>query len=276
MREAWSVDGYVLTDGLVRDVEYRDGTNATPPTRGDFASVAGAHGGLDRGRVKFGPGSFTLNMWLGAPFAGSRADVEVAWDTLLRAIAQPHRLAVYTRTLAGGSQRRAAARMTNVLTPQHIGQRAQRFAAEFGVPAAFWTDLTDLTDQTVAGTALPQDLTLTGKDGATGPMGDLVYTITGPITNPQVMLMSDLTLADYFRYAGTVGGGQTLVVNAATWAVTGTGGLTPDPSLLTFTGDRYLEVTPARPGIIPAVRLIGSGGGGGTRLAVTGKRSFLC
>lgn len=276
MREAWTVDGYVLTDGLVRDVEMRDGLNSTPPVRGDFAPVAGAHGGLDSGRRKFGPGSFTLNMWLGAPFAGSRGDVEVAWDTLLRAIAQPHRLATYVRTLAGGSQRRCFARMTNVLTPQAIGQRAERFAAEFGVPAAFWTDLADTTDATVAGTALPQDLTLTSKDGATGPMGDLVYTITGPITNPQVMLMSDLTLTDYFRYGGAVGAGQTLVVNTGTWAVTGTGGLAPDGSLLTFTGDRYLEVTPARPGVVPAVRLIGTGGGGTTRLAVTGKRSFLC
>ncbi len=266
MRETWEVDGLVLTDGLVMDVEYRDGLNAIPVARGGGGTVAGRHGEVPGERLKYGPGSFVLNLWM----------ERSKWPLVQRAAGQVHRLHEYVHGRDDGSRVYCRGRLSDSPTPEHIGQKGMRVGLEVYVPDAFWFDELNGTDVSAPGALLPKDLLLTTKANATAPMDRLVYTITGPVTNPQVMVTSDPELFDSFTYQGTVPAGATLLVDAENWALSGTGGFVPDLTRLKWTGDRWLEVPPAPVGLVPAVRLLGTGGGAQTSLTVTGPGAYLC
>ena len=277
-RETWTVDGYTLTQGTYRDVEYRAGLYGTPEPVGANATVANRTGEVWRPK-RHGPGAFTLNLWLGA--TTTRAGVEAAYDELLRVLTPVHRLCRFTRTLASGEVRRCDGELVAALGPEPIGQRGMRISAEIRVPDGYWEAVTAITATSTVGVGLTRDLALTGFAGATAPMERLTYRITGPGSGPIVSVReadADGTVGDIeaFFYAATLTAGQVLVVNADTWALSGEGGLVPDPGLLSYTGGRYLSVPPARYGAVPTVRLaLSSGSGATTSLAVTGRPTFL-
>ncbi|MEV7926096.1 hypothetical protein [Kitasatospora sp. NPDC088779] len=274
-RERWLVDGYDLTDGLVRDVEYRAGLTATPVVVGANATVPNRIGELWRPK-HFGPGKFTLALWL-APQSGGWQDVEAAWEDLLRMVARPHRLLTFERRTAAGQVRRCEGEVLSALTPTPLGQSGMRISLEVTVPAGYWVSADTSTQTSTAGAAVPQDLALTAFADATAPMEQLAYLITGPITAPTVTDTTDGTGrdGDSFTYTGQIPAGQALTVDAATWQLTGSGGLVPDPGRLTLTGPAVLRLAPGRPGSPPSVRLAGTNTGVNTQLAVTGRRAYL-
>ncbi|MGW3181648.1 hypothetical protein ACWDD9_20470 [Kitasatospora sp. NPDC001119] len=272
-RERWLVDGYDLTDGLVRDVEYRAGLTGTPAVIGANATVPNKTGELWRPK-HHGPGKFTLALWL-APTTGGWQDVEAAWEDLLRVVARPHRLLTFERHTAAGQIRRCEGEVLSALTPAPLGQSGMRISLEVNVPAGYWASADTSTHATGPGAPVPQDLVLTEFADATAPMEQLAYLLTGPITAPTVTDTTDATGGDSFTYTGQIGAGQSLTVDAATWQLTGTGGLVPDPGRLTNTGPAFLRLAPGRPGKPPSVRLNGTNTGPTTRLAVTGHRAYL-
>ncbi|MGW4694866.1 hypothetical protein ACWEO1_21110 [Kitasatospora cineracea] len=271
--ERWLVDGYDLTDGLVRDVEYRAGLTATPAVVGANATVPNRIGELWRPK-HHGPGKFTLALWL-APAGGRWQDVEAAWEDLLRAVARPHRLLTFERHTAAGQVRRCQGEVLSALTPTPLGQDGMRISLEVNVPSGYWESADTSFEATAPGAPLPQDLDLEPFADATAPMENLAYRITGPITAPTVTDTTDGTGGDSFTYTGQITAGQALTVDAATWQLTGSGGLVPDPGRLTNTGPAFLRLAPGLPGTAPSVRLTGTNPGPTTQLAVTGRRAYL-
>jgi hypothetical protein len=274
-RERWLVDDWELTQGYDRDVEYRRGLYRTPAAEGEDANVANRTGRLWRPKVH-GPGSFVLALWFGSSI--SRAAVEAAWDEILRALVHPHRLSVYKRYLADGTMRQCQGDVVAALDPTPIGQLGMRCGVEVNVPSGYWAGATEQSQTVAMGASASThnvDLTLSAFARSTAAMENLTFRITGPVSNPRVVDMTDGVEGESFSYVGSIPAGQTLVVNSGTWAVTGEGGFAPILSRLNHTGRRYCAVAPARPGQTPKVRFYGENVAAATALNVRGYEAFL-
>jgi hypothetical protein len=266
--ERWWVNGWELTGGVFRDVEIRDGLYNSPPpsTQAQDVYVVGRHGVLDALRRTADAGSFVLQMWaLEATWAQAAAD----YHLLLRAAGQYAYAALWQHQLPDGATvRQTYGRMSAAVEPSSLGQQGWRAAIEIQVPSAFWQDSAISTDTTAGGSLV---LPLASKALVSAPMNDLTYTITGPITNPQVMVTTPGDpFNDWFQLAGTIPAGDSVTFNAGTWAITAAGIVAPTLDVVQWSGDNLLEVMAAPPGLVPTVTLSGSGTTGATKLAVAG------
>jgi hypothetical protein len=275
-REQWSIDGYEITNGWLYDIEVREGLGATPAPVGDNSVVAGRTGELWTPK-SLGAGGFVLSMWLGA---ATRSELDARYDEFVRLFMRTKSLRTVVRTMADGSQRTCKAEVVSGLVPVPIGSTGMRLSVEFRVPSGLWLATGNTTLTATAGSALvgsPKILTLSGALAkSTGPMEDLIYTITGPIQNARIEDITDGVTGDFLYYATTIAAAQTLIVNASTWALTGTGGHTVVDGALQHSGSRFLAPGPAQPGSSPRVQMYGTGGmSAATNLSVTGPASFL-
>jgi hypothetical protein len=271
-RESWTVDGWTLTQGLVRDLEYRAGLYRTPAAEGADGNVSNRTGRIWRPKTH-GPGSFVLAMWIGDAV---RSDVEALYDEMLRAVVHPHRLSVYRRTLADGTIRECSGDVIAAIEPSAIGQSAMRMGIEVNVPEGYWRGTYDkIAESSLSLGWSTQDVSLWGFSDSTAPMEHLTFRIDGPIQNPRVGDRTDGVEGEWFQYMGTIPQGQALIVNSSTWAVTGSGGFVPNLAALNYSGRRFLPVVAAPPGAIPKVRITGTGTNNATRLTVTGREAFL-
>lgn len=272
-REQWFIDGYELTQGTVRDVEYRTGLYGTPAPVGDNLTVPGVTGERWVPKVH-GPGAFTLALWLGD--RTSRQAVEALHADLLRAAARTRDRPLWTRVLADGTSRLCYAEVRSSLAADPVGQRAMRVSIECSVPEGYWHGIAVPTHTSVVGTgATGTDLTLTSHADSTAPLERLAAKVFGPITAPRVV---DRTLGvdgPGWFYNGTIPNGAWLNVDADTWTVTSSG-FVHDLGLLTTTAARWLQVGPAKPGGTPKVALRGSALGAATKLTITGRSAYLC
>lgn len=273
-REDWWADAWQVTDGQVRDVEYRAGLYRVPGKKGDNPDVANRRGLL--WRPKPGDiGGFTLNVWLGDV---SRALVEDWWDLFIRAVAPGHRLVRYRRTLAGGGSRYCDGEVVAAFEPAPVGNLGIRSSIEVSIPDGTWYDYAGVETQAATPDAtLPKRLVLGGRfAGVTIEQHGLTATIDGPANNPLVVDVTDGVDRSWFAYDGVIAVGQSLVVDSATWEITGTGGLVADPAKLRYNEGRYLIVVPPPPGVSPQVELRADGGTGGptTNLTIAGVPQF--
>lgn len=268
------VDGYQLTQGFVRDIETRQGHRATTARRGDPLYSSGRHGTVWRPRL-LDASEFTLNMWIGDT---DKALVEQWFDELLSAVMPLDRLCSYRRDKPDSTSRTALGMVIAAIAPIQEGNTLMRVGFSVRCPSGRWQDTNQSTAATVAGAAVPQTLPLAFASKATAPMDDLLYKIDGPISNPQVLCVSDLDGASVigsFTYSATIPAGQWLQVDSSNWSISTSVGIVGDASLLSYTGVRVLNVPSARPGVTPTVKLLGGNNGSGTRLTVTGKASYL-
>lgn len=271
VRERYWIDGWELTDGYYRDVEVRDGMgNSTPPsTQASDVYIVGRHGILDPVRLTADAGAFALQMWV-LENRWSAADAD--YQLLLRAAGQYARSSHHLYTRGDGSQVECQARLTDAIEPVPLGQLGMRLQCGFKIPSAFWQDVQYTTDTTAPGSL---SLPLASKALASAPMTDLVYTVTGPITNPKVAVVTALdTFGDYFQFNGIIPGGASLTVQAGTWTITASGMAAPTLDTVLWTGNNLLEVAPAPPGSVPTLALSGSGTTSSTRLSVAGHAKY--
>lgn len=266
-RERWTFDSWELTNGSVRDLETREGLYGTPSPVGANATVAGRHGEVWRPKT-YGPGTFTLNCWIGS--LTDRVGFETLYDDLLRAVAHTERLVRVQRTLASGEVRECDAELVGTLAPQAIGNYAARFSASFNVPAAFWRTVTSYTD-TKAGVTSGGSVPLTKLTGSTAPMADLAYKFTGPMTNP---LLTVPDTGETLGYVGTVPAGATLTLDSGTWSATATG-MSVNLAAITHSDNVFLAVPVAKPGTTAALTFTGTALTAASQVDVTGRRSHL-
>jgi hypothetical protein len=253
-REVLTVNGLDLMAG-----DYRDATDFVryvPAPVGEDPPVAGRTGGVFRSKVH-GPGRFTVDEWVGHP-TETRAQVQARWDALLRMTARPRVLSPVVWTLSDGTTRTCSAYLSGEVSPTRIGQRGWRAQLEFTIPDTYWWG----ADGNAAGAA--GVCTLTWQAVSSAPLEHLTYTLAGPFSSATVTSPST---GDTFTYAGTVGSGQSVTVNSGLWTISGSG-VTPDPRLLTYSGDRFLTVLVG----VSAPTVTYSGAAG---LTVAGKTAFL-
>lgn len=269
MRERWWADSYELTQGVVRDVEYRDGLYSTPPLVGENVDVAGLDGEMWVPK-RFGAGSFALNLWLGGE---TRREVEAAYSRILLAVARKHALVRYERQLADGTRRTCLGELVQSVEPKAIGQLGLRMGLEVRVPDAFWSDATDVdTGALAVAGPYPQTVQLPALAGADAPMGTLRAALTGPLNG--LRLVTPET-GDYLAYSGLLAAGETLIVDAGAGTLTVPNGTAANLARVTYTGPRFLEVFPRPDGAPPQLRVEAASGSTGATLRVTGRRRYL-
>lgn len=169
--------------------------------------------------------------------------------------------------------RECYADVLDAIDPEVAYGNVGAFEVSLRVPDAFWRDTADRTYTSVTGTGAIKLHTMSEFAGATAPMADLTYTVSGPVTNPRV---TDELTGHYVEYIGTIASGSSWVVNAEAYtSMSGASNLTANtnssgvyaPSLLTLT--HRVDPTAAI-----QVRLGGTAAGTNTRLQVVGRRKY--
>ncbi len=277
MLENWYADGYLLTNCGVRDIVYGSSVYTGAGKRGDNTTVAQRNGDIWRPKM-YESSKFTLNMYVYSP-RGQEFALD-AYRELLRVMTRQDGLVEFMRVWDDGSRRyRCFGEVLQSVAPTNLGPRGFRMGFEVNVPGAFWESVDAVVHTYQDSPVLPQTVTLTNHADSTAPIDDMRFVVTGPITNPGVELVrTGTTQVEQWSYSGVVAAGQTLTVDAGTWAVTGTGGLIVDQARISYTGNRYLTVQPHRPNDIvqaPQVRLTGSSGTSATRLSTVARSKVL-
>jgi hypothetical protein len=278
VRERWTVDGYELTEGDIRDVEYRSGQLGTPATRGENATIAHRTGRLWRPKVH-DTGAFTLDIWFGT----NQRQAQAQWDEILRAVVQPHRLCAWSRVTPSGEVRHCEGEVTAALQPTAIGQSAYRASIEVSVPAGYWRGDRQFTVSTPT-TGTPgvdgagrryREVELTPFASSTAPLEALTLQLRGAVSAPTVTDVSGLGRGESLRYGLAIPDQATITLDCGSWEGRASG-TSWEPEVLSYTGHRFLTVAATPPGVTPTLRLSASTMGAGAQLTVSGYRSYLC
>jgi hypothetical protein len=281
--EGWLINGEPL-ETYARTIDSRDGWDDTPPLRGDNLVLFGRHGQLRR-RKRFDPGRKSLTFTLhGTDETGAipqldskrRARYEAALDGLLRLLFPPGGGAfTVTRVYADGSRRQAECEVVSALTPSVMNDDTGRVTVDLSIPGSFWEDVDATTYRLATSTVgTVQTVEVYSLAGQTGPCGDPVVVVTGPCT---AVTVRDTLTGSGFTYAGAIGSGQTLTVDAGAFTAVFDDG-TPASVLtdLTTYDAQLLEVSAAPSAVRgPSVDVTLTGATTATSVVFTTRRKWL-
>lgn len=277
--ESWVIDGKNLSNQQYKIAMY-EGMDDSPAIVGGNLEIP-FRSGLVWSPKTFSQARRTLTIVLlnQDPSTGirpaaqdaQRALVDTALDDLMKLFGQRHRLLTIVRTLSGGAVRQGYAEVVDPISPNQMLVNNAAFTVGLNFPQPFWEDQADQTHNAPVPIVSGTTYTPSAFSAATAPMEDLVVTVTGPCTNPKVL---DVASGFYFQYNGTIGAGQTMVVNSKLWTVTGTGGFTPSMANFVHTGGRLFSLTPD---YINGAQFIMTftGGSAATTLSIVGRRRYI-
>jgi hypothetical protein len=275
---------------LAYNISTRAGRYTTPDVRTKNVELPGRHGTLRVRRKRYQQGQFVLNMWVkGANPDGSIPDsfnnlnrrlFQENLDTLMQIFTRKSGLLDIRQTLPDGSVRQCFGEVLAVIDPQSKSvQPMAVFSVAITVPAVFWQDLNPVTYQSSFTLGTNTTLTLTPFLGATAPMSDLVWTITGACTSPKVQMIENgapLEVDTWMQYNGSVPSTKKLTVDAGAWSVTGDIGFTVSTANLVHVGDSAFMTLEPGPNITaPQVVWTASGVDANTSLKVVGRRKYV-
>lgn len=269
MRKTWTVDGYVLTDGLARDVELRDGLDRFGGALGGNVLAGGRHGSLWVPK-RAGEGGFVLNLWTGGDTEEER---QANFDALTRVFGVRHRLLHFVHGLGDGTSRECWGEVVQAIDPRPNGQRCERLSVEVVVPAGYWQGTVEVSQELAPGAGSPAVVTFTAFAVATAPLDTLEYRITGPANNPRLEPVD--APGRWVQIAGNLAAGQVATLNADTYAVTLPVGFAA--TAITYGGSsaRLLEIPASAPGADgPQVRMTAGGMTAATLLRLRGRPRF--
>lgn len=274
--ETLTVDGVVLNT-YAKNIESLAGRLIAPSKRTSNVVVSGRHGAVRVRGKKYDQNVIALPMWV----IGCEDDGSVPSDTterrlFFRNIDQLSHLFVrdalldVRHTLPDGSVRQCFAEVLDSIdfssdTAHPLG----KFGVSLVLSDPFWQDV----DERVADVAaVGQSVTLGEFRGATAPMEDLTAELTGPWSSPVLTFADDSWVA----YDEAIPAGKGIKIDAATWSLTGVGGLTPSLSKLRYGGtSSHWIAIPGAGEDVPEIRLAGSARTSDTRLTLQGRRKFL-
>lgn len=271
MVEAWYADDFLLSEGIVRDVETRAGIARTPAPRGSNPSLSNRTGELWRPKMH-GAGSFVLNMWCAAE--APRAQVDALYDDVLRATARPHRLTRYRHVRADGSARYAMGELVSAIEPAPIGQAGWRFGLEVRIPDGYWLDEAEQT-MVVIPTSNDQVFALDAFGGSSAPMERLRITVMGGASGLRLADYTDDVEGDWLAYSVGVPDGQGIEFDAGEWQPYGLNGLIVNEQAISYSGGRFLTIPAAAPGKVPLLRVQSTNRTANTRIEVAGPPAYL-
>ena len=271
--ESWTVDGVNLST-VAYDITSRDGMDTVPAVTGSNVSANQSHG--ERWVRKFYAGARkTLVMWVsskdrttgleGTDLDDKRKNLDANIDYLTLLFSRRNKLLTVSRTLSDGTIRVAKAEVVTAIDPMTVGLAHGKFSVELYIPEGFWRDA---ASSTLLSSAPGSNLVVTGAAGATAPMQDLQFVITGPATNPRI---TDVESGSYFQYNGTISAGNTLTVNNSTMTISGSGVVLGN--MIHVGETNWVTLYPSISGI--KVTFTASSTTGATKVDIIGKRAFL-
>ena len=199
---------------------------------------------------------------------------------MLYLLTKRYELVRLSQILPDGSTVEAYGEVTEAIdfTSMAGGTRAE-FSVAVRLPDPFWQDTSDVTYDSGAALAADSQLAFAEFDGATAPMDDLKFVVSGPATNPELVL---LDTGATVRLSGTIASGTDWRVDSAIWeSVTGSGigftssGTNAIASTVYAGSTRMFSLHPWRQTGHAVVEINGSGFGANTRLRVKGRRKYL-
>jgi hypothetical protein len=280
--ETLSVNGVVLNT-LAKNITSLTGRLRAPALRTDNVTVPGRHGTIRVPNKRYEEGQVILPMWVRGnnddEGSISRSTFYSNVDTLTQLFRPGAGLLTVIHTLPDGSQRRCLAECTEAINLTMTAGGAwpyATFSVALRVPSVFWEDVNTSTFD--LGYTFNGDVTQ--LQGTTAPIEDATYTLKGPFNSLTVEARYNGAALDdpmYFTYSGTVGTGQTLIVDSSSWKLTGTGGLVVDYTKMFHTGGaRFLTMVPGPIDGYPQLKITNTGGLlGTTKVTVTARRKFL-
>lgn len=276
--EILTVDGTNLKT-LAKNVSSLAATLRAPSRRGANPVAAGRSGSIYARNKPHEEADYVWDMWVkgsdddGAIPGGStsRREFYKRVDELTRMFAKEHGLLDVRHTLPDGTIRQAFLECSAAIdfTTQAINPIGL-FKVNLINPGVYWQD----TTATIATGNQNPSTTVTSGAGATAPLDDGVFVITGPISNPKIL---DLVTGDsYFQYNATIPAGVTMTVNCGTWSVTLSSGTVDYTKVaFKFTNGRLLRLLPDPTGLGYSMNLTGTGTTAATKISLSGRRKFL-
>ncbi len=279
--ETLTVNG-VLLNTYAKNIESLTGRLRVPGLRTDNIVVPARHGTLRTTRKFYDEGQIILPMWVkGCDDDGNipttaRQMFYTNLDVLSKLFRPGDGMLEVLHTLPDATVRRCMAEVTEVIDNQvsGYGNPLGKFSVAMRVPSVFWEDAVVRSVDLLPTQNGPVPI----LDGATAPIEDAVFTITGPATNPKVEALyngASLSTPVYFQYSGTVAAGKTLAVDCGNWTLVG-GGFSPDFSLFSHVGSaRWMTIPPGPIGSAPSIKITASSTSGATKVNLSARRKFL-
>lgn len=285
--EMVTVDGLVLNT-LAYNISTRAGRYTTPDVRTKNVELPGRHGTLNVPGKKFQQGVFTWSMWI----RGANQDGSVPTDAIQSRLFRENLdllMQVFTRrtglmniqqVMPDGSVRQCFGEVLAIVDPTSKSvQPTATFTVAITIPSCFWQDVDAITYTSSAGLVASQTLTLQPFLGATAPMEDLVWTITGAATNAKIQALESaapLVVDTWMQYTGTVPTTKQLVVDTSQWSVAGSSGFAPSTANLVHSGSAsFMSLQPGLLNTAPQVLFSATSVDSHTQLSVTGRRKYV-
>jgi len=284
--ETVSVDGVVLNT-YAYNISTITGRMTTPDLRTKNVEIPGRHGTLRVRNKKFQEGSFTLTMWVkGALSDGSVPTQKIQrrlfyenLDMLMQVFTRRTGLINIQQVKPDGSVRQCDAEVLAVITPESSAANPlAKFNVAFTLPNPFWRDVNPVTWASPAGLPVSEILTLQSFIGATAPMEDLQFTVTGKVSQFKLQALengSPLELDCWVQYNAGVNSAATLTLDSSDWGVSASSG-SPLVSDITHSGSNFwLSLPPGWQNSAPQIAWSCTNPDSHTQLTVTGYRKYV-
>lgn len=222
---------YVTVDGVRLDTlawNIEGISRATAARRsGDF-DIPNLDGVIPSLNDALEPAAYGLQMWLRGtdvdgltPAAGSLTTLRNNLDELLHLFGKRHALLDLREQVdAGGTERRAWAKVTDTMEPDLNAGTSGRFTVAMVLPYGCWEDV-NTTDLTLAAAVTAAEVT--SLTGSTERINDAIFLVEGPATTPRI---TDPATGMYVELGAALTAGQFWRFNSATWASRYGAGLT--------------------------------------------------
>ena len=286
-----TVDGVSL-DAYGWGVEAK--TRAWPASRAGDLAVPGVDGSIPTLNDDLDVGVLTLTMWLlgvdatgtipGGASAMTQARANL--DSLVHLFMGRRNALLDVRETVdgGGTLRQAWCKVIDQVVPEVRAGGLGRFTVVLSIPDGMWQD-TATADWSQASAVSGTSYEVTTLQGATAPISDAVFLVTGPVNTPR---LADVATGAYVQLNQNLAASNFWRVNSGTWATRYGTGLslgstdttgTDGQASTTFGGGsaRFLRLQPALATGLRRVNisLTGTGFTAATAVAVRARRKYL-
>lgn len=284
--ETVSVDGFVLNT-YAYNIATLTGRMTTPDLRTKNIELPGRHGTLRVRNKKFQEGTSALSMWVkGALPDGSIPTQKIARrlffenvDMLMQIFTRRTGLLNIQQVKPDGSVRQCNAEVLAVIAPESSSANPlAKFNVALTLPDVFWKDLSPVTWTSPAGLPVSEILTLTSFVGATAPMEDLSFTVTGRVSQFKIQALengSPLEIDCWMQYNAAVNSAATVTVNSSNWTLSASSG-TPSVANISHSGSNFwMSLPPGWQNSAPQIAWTCTNPDTHTQLSVTGYRKYV-
>lgn len=276
--EVLTVNGVALNT-FAKNIESLTGRLRTPAKRTSNIVVPGRHGAVRTKGKKYDQNVIVLPMWVVGSDDNGR--IPVGSNARREFFARVNELVNLfsgngdepldiRHTQPDGSVRQCFGDVLDVLDFTTSGANPMaKVGVSIQIPGAFWQDLQEVTSTVVASGA---SVTLPQFAGASAPMEDLRVQLNGPWNTPRLQFKD----GSWVQYTDNFVAGKGVIIDAATWQLSGVGGYVPALDKLTYSGpSSHWFCLPPTGEEDPLINLSGTSRTGSTSLTMTGRRKYL-